>query len=120
MRQTGSRNNQTDDPFRTPIEVPATEARRCWCCRRPCGPDTRILGGGTGAGHDGGTKVPYCSDGQGCRDGRVYHGPPWPSHGPEETCGGCALAGPTPAARRARSNSSRAVSRPGSRTNRFR
>jgi len=73
----------------------------CYICGRGRATATTVL-----AGHlpNGGTKVPCCVEGRGCRDGRVYHGPQGAPHWPGEACPICArstgMAQPARARRR--------------------
>ncbi len=74
---------------------------RCWFCmaENPRGSDT--LGGRNG---QGGTRIPVCATGEGCRDGKVRHGPQGAPHWPEEDCPIC---GPGDRQRAERRNSGR-------------
>lgn len=81
-RRTPSGDNGPPKPF-----TPA-----CWFCNAPDPGGFAVLGGPIGSR----AKVPRCADGEGCQDGRIFHGPgPNPPHFPDEECSVCG-----PAARR--------------------
>jgi hypothetical protein len=81
MDRTGPRDGRTDDLSWARATTPE---RRCFFCRRPGATGDTILGGNRG------TKVPCCPAGQGCKDGRIYHGPPaFGVHWPDEPCDIC-------------------------------
>jgi hypothetical protein len=86
-------------------------AHQCYICGRPNASSSTILGGNTAGG---GTKVPRCAEGVGCRDGRVYHGPLGMPHWSNEPCEICARSS-DPAVRRLAGN---APKNPGTGTNR--
>jgi hypothetical protein len=71
---------------------------RCFFCGRPGATATAILGGPlpgrSGAGDSGGTRIACCPTGEGCKDGRIYHGPPtFAVHWPDAFCGICGRSG---------------------------
>lgn len=83
MSQPRINSEQTDEPDRSIPVLPC-----CFRCGRPgAGGNTRL--GGYTAG--GGTRVPICTEGTGCNDGRIYHGPPATEgpHLPDEECAAC-------------------------------
>jgi hypothetical protein len=70
-------------------DTPAEPARRtppatsyCWLCTAPNPRGSATLGGGPG----GGTKIAVCAAGEGCNDGKIWHGPTARSHYPGEEC----------------------------------
>lgn len=93
MSQAGSGREQTGD-----LEWLRPPQRTCFFCRRVDPGGTDILGG------YGGTPIPACAAGTGCRDGRIYHGPQGPPHWPGENCEVCARTGDPAPARRMRGN----------------
>jgi hypothetical protein len=78
--QNGGRSDYTD---RLPNGPPA-----CWLCNRPHAGALTVLGGRVGRT----TKIPVCAAGEGCQDGRIYHGTLAPPHFPDRPCERC---GPT-------------------------
>jgi hypothetical protein len=64
---------------------------RCWYCVRPGAEGTVALGAGPGGAV--GTRVPICSDGVGCRDGKIYHGPLAAPHHRDDSCDYCGPVG---------------------------
>lgn len=81
-------------------------ASSCWFCRRPWVSGRITIGSN---GPNGGTSVPACAAGTGCRDGRISHGPPhdMPPHWPNEPCAICTAD----RQRKATANRSRSVQR---------
>jgi len=59
---------------------------KCWFCRAPNPRGTDTLGGATA---NGGTKIPVCAPGEGCKDGRIFHGPMGDPHYPDQDCRIC-------------------------------
>lgn len=64
---------------------------RCWFCQAENPRGTSILTSHV-PGRD--TKIPCCATGEGCRDGRIFHGPRAKPHQPGE---GCSICGPAQA-----------------------
>lgn len=61
-------------------------APRCWFCQDPNPRGYAMLAGQTGSG----TKIAACAEGEGCRDGRIFHGPTGnPPHFPDQDCKVC-------------------------------
>ncbi len=85
--------------------------------RQPAGPGCFFCGragatGSTTLGGPGGTKISRCGEGVGCRDGRIYHGPPaFRAHWPDEDCTECARSGGPATGRRLRGNAPKRTSR---------
>jgi len=87
MSETSQRRDRTDDLSwaakpRTPT---------CWFCQAPHPNGTGLLGSKVGSG----SKVPVCAPGEGCKDGRIFHGPQGAPHFPDQDCPIC---GPAPEA----------------------
>lgn len=84
--QPGPQDHRTDD---LAWAMRAAEiSRSCYICRRPNAGSSMVLGANSA---QGGTRVPRCAQGVGCRDGRIHHGPPQGgSHWPGEDCEVCA------------------------------
>jgi hypothetical protein len=93
-------------------------SQRCFFCGRAGATGSTILGGplpGNMRGQASGSRVPCCGVGEGCKDGRIFHGPPsFATHWPDEPCGICSRAGTQDPAKKSRisRNSTRRV-RPG-------
>lgn len=86
MNEPSPDNSQTADPSRT-TRYPPGDYKTCFYCMRPRPGGTAMLGGPAG---QGGTPIPVCAAGVGCRDGRIYHGPPHgTSHWPADPCEVC-------------------------------
>lgn len=81
--------------------------RTCWFCRAPEPRGWDTLGGGVNG--QGGTKIPVCATGEGCRDGKVRHGPQGDPHWPDEDCPIC---GPGSRQRAVQRNTGRATAVP--------
>lgn len=86
------KGDRTGDIFAT-IQHPA---KTCWFCKQPHATSVTKLGGTSGAG----TRINICGPGEGCQDGRIFHGPQGRPHRPDEDCTICGPAG-TAKARRA-------------------
>lgn len=82
MSQPNEEYHQTED------QQHRQAASSCWFCRRPWVTGRMTLGARAG---DGGTQIPVCAAGTGCRDGRIFHGPPHDvdPHWPDEPCDIC-------------------------------
>jgi len=61
----------------------------CWFCKHPNPTGTYLFGGNRGGG---GTKIAVCAPGEGCRDGRIFHGPQGAPHYPDQDCPICGPA----------------------------
>lgn len=104
MSQKPERRGRTGDPVgTTSTEIAHYVAHRCFICGRADAESTMVLGGNTVGG---GTRVPRCGNGVGCRDGRIYHGPQGRPHWPNEGCEICERSG-EPAIRRQAHNAAR-------------
>lgn len=68
-----------------PPGLPRIADTQCWYCQYPNPGASASLTGHTG----GATRISVCAPGQGCKDGRIFHGPTLPSHYPGEPCAGC-------------------------------
>lgn len=93
MSQTDQIGGRTDDLSwatraaqreREAAQIARQVATKCFVCGRPNAGSTRPFGSSTGV------RVPYCDEGVGCRDGRIYHGPQGYPHWPGEACPVCA------------------------------
>lgn len=102
------RGGRTDDLSWAKSQTQSTTVR-CFFCNRPGATADARLGDAT---IGGGTKVACCPEGQGCKDGRIYHGPPrFGSHWPDDPCDYCARSSRTATGRRVTGNSPRRTSR---------
>jgi hypothetical protein len=80
---------RSEEPGRYPE---ASIAARCWLCSAPNPSGSDILGGSKPGG--GGTRIAVCASGEGCKDGRIFHGPQADlPHYPDEDCRICGVAG---------------------------
>jgi hypothetical protein len=70
----------------------------CWFCQRPNPKGSRLIGSRL----LGETRVAACAAGEGCNDGRIWHGPAAAPHYRDEPCKLCP-GGATSAARPNRS-----------------
>jgi len=78
--------------------------QRCFFCRRP---------GATGKASLKNTEINCCPPGEGCKDGRVRHGPPsFAVHWPDDPCADCGRNGRPSTGRRLAGNRARPVRRP--------
>lgn len=82
MSESSQNGNRPGDPTRaTPPKVTST----CWYCGHPNPTGTAILGSHRGTG----TKIKVCAPGEGCKDGRIFHGPQADPHYPDQDCSIC-------------------------------
>jgi hypothetical protein len=83
MGHPGRNGGRSDSPDQLSHGPPPN----CWYCQRPNAYGTATLGGRVGST----TKINVCSTGQGCQDGRIFHGPAGPPpHRPGQPCDWCA------------------------------
>lgn len=109
MSESSQKRNHTVDPCGVPQpQVTYT----CWFCRHPNPTGTALLGSHRGPG----SKIKVCAPGEGCKDGRIFHGPQADPHYPDQDCPICGpaeiakarrLAGDTPRATLSRRNARR-------------
>jgi hypothetical protein len=86
MTTEGPRRERSGDPsgyLSHPIVT------RCWFCSAPNPRGQDTLGGGM---QGGGTKISVCAPGEGCKDGRIFHGPQGEPHFPGQDCPICGPA----------------------------
>lgn len=87
MSESSQGRNRTGDlawAMQSPV------SRTCWFCKHPNPHGTEMLGGRVDGG---GTKIDVCAPGEGCKDGRIFHGPPQGgAHYPDEDCPVCGPA----------------------------
>ena len=105
MAPAEQRKNRSDDP--TGLFGPRPP--RCWVCGAPEPRSWGVLGAST---PNGGTKIPMCAEGEGCKDGRIFHGPQGAPHFPDQDCPICGPAERQRAMRR-NAGTANAVVRPG-------
>jgi hypothetical protein len=103
MTNRGPERDRSDEP-RGFLDRPIVP--QCWFCRAEYPRATTTLGGGTSGG---GTTIPCCATGEGCKDGRIFHGPQGEPHYPEEDCPIC---GPSDRQRAVRRNAGQLSSVP--------
>jgi hypothetical protein len=94
MVEASSRTEQSEDPSRYVLPPPTPH---CWKCGVANPSGTAVLGRHNG--HDG-ARIAVCAPGEGCQDGRVFHGPLAPSHQPGEDCRICGASTPSGRPRR--------------------
>lgn len=85
MSEPSPKSNRPGDPLRA-LETKTTTT--CWFCKRPNPHGTDLLGGTMG----GGSKIDVCAPGEGCKDGRIFHGPQGFPHYPDQDCPICGTA----------------------------
>ncbi len=62
---------------------------RCWFCPAQNPRGTTVLNGSETS-----ATLPCCADGEGCRDGRIFHGPQGDPHYPDQDCPICGAGKP--------------------------
>lgn len=81
MSHPGQRKTPSDDGH-----TPQPTGPGCWRCGTPGARGSTTLAAHLG----GGTRIAICAAGEGCRDGRIFHGPSGPlPHFPDKDCPAC-------------------------------